>query len=487
VELATPPRAAQRHNHPMSRHLVCQPGQRLGPYTLRVYIDSGGNAEVWQADAPTGDSVAVKVLRRHDPTSEPYRRFIREVDQLAKLGDFPGVLPILDANVPADPSKNTRAWLAMPIAEPVTQALGDGPPLAQVVSVAAAVAETLARLAERGISHRDVKPSNLYHHQGRWLVGDFGLVKAPDVEPLTAGATALGPRHFLAPEMLNDPATAAGEPADVYSLAKTLWVLATGQVIPPPGEHRLDEPSLRLSAFVAHPDAVYLDRLIERATRTNPSRRPTMRQVADELTAWATPSATVATPHDVSTIGSRIAAVIEPTQRAQQARVERLRLGVEALAAFTEATHEVTEALRNSGVPVIQSLHEEPAIVELLLRDWMILRVEWASGQCVIVGRDPGPPAAFEPLRAPLGIRSDPMMLFTGFGLKVTAEEEAFLAAGHAIGQNLEVLRPVWQAHERVPLGSAQQNQAIARLSTGLSDHLPEALEHLLRALHRAT
>jgi hypothetical protein len=79
------------------------------------------------------------------------------------------------------------------------------------------------------------------------------------------------------------------------------------------------------------------------------------------------------------------------------------------------------------------------------------------------------------------------MMLFTGFGLKVTADEEAFLAAGHAIGQRLEVLQPVWQAHERVPLGSAQQSQAIARLSTGLADHLPEALEQLLLALRRTT
>jgi serine/threonine protein kinase len=90
-------------------------------------------------------------------------------------------------------------------------------------------------LADKNVSHRDVKPGNLYSFEGRWTIGDFGLVSYPNKEALTAEGKTLGPQHFLAPEMISNPRHADGTKADVYSPAKTLWVLATGQNYPPPG------------------------------------------------------------------------------------------------------------------------------------------------------------------------------------------------------------------------------------------------------------
>jgi serine/threonine protein kinase len=40
----------------------------------------------------------------------------------------------------------------------------------------AAVTQTLAALAEHAISHRDLKPDNLFRLDEVWSVGDFGLV-----------------------------------------------------------------------------------------------------------------------------------------------------------------------------------------------------------------------------------------------------------------------------------------------------------------------
>ena len=74
----------------------------------------------------------------------------------------------------------------------------------------------------------------------KWILGDFGLATFPDKPALTQEGRKLGPLHYLAPEMLNEPTTALGGPADVYSLGKTLWVAATGQRYPLPGEHRLE-------------------------------------------------------------------------------------------------------------------------------------------------------------------------------------------------------------------------------------------------------
>jgi serine/threonine protein kinase len=169
----------------------------------------------------------------------------------------------------------------------IREALGVNPTLEQVVDAMRCIARTLGGLADQKISHRDIKPENLYCHKGQWVVGDFGLVDYPGKEAVTVRGRALGPRFYLAPEMITDPVHADGRPADVYSLAKTLWVLGAGQNYPPPGFQPASISQNSLNMYVGHPHADILDRLIERATRHSPTERPTMGMMADELDAWS--------------------------------------------------------------------------------------------------------------------------------------------------------------------------------------------------------
>ncbi len=201
-----------------------QRGSRIGDWLLEERLGKGGNAEVWRAGRPDGTGAAIKILQQRRSDSEPYKRFRDEVGILRSLGARPGLLPLIDASLPARPSQGNPAWLAMPVATPIKEALGDGPRLEQVVEAIAAVADALASLAAEGIAHRDVKPSNLYRYSGAYAVGDFGLVDFPDKQALTVPGRRLGPLFFLAPEMLSSPESADGRPSDVYSLAKTLWV-----------------------------------------------------------------------------------------------------------------------------------------------------------------------------------------------------------------------------------------------------------------------
>jgi hypothetical protein len=376
----------------------------------------------------------------------------------------------------------------MPVAEPLTVALGDAPSLEKVVNAVAAVASTLAGLAERGISHRDVKPPNLFRHEDRWVIGDFGLVRTPDSEPLTDGSTHLGPLHFLAPEMLNDPATADGKAADVYSLAKTLWVLATRQHYPMPGEHRVDEPSHCISSFVNHSEAIYLDRLLERATKTDPAKRPPMREVADELDAWTAEPATPTTPLDLGAIVQRITTALEPIQRPVAAREGRIRLAEDALEAFEVAADETLRALTACGIPIVRDLYDSQEFVSRVV-GWEPLHGEWTGGRCMAIGHDPGP----SPDSQLLGMRQRPILLWAGFGLRTTAEGQVFLGDGYALGYEWGFpLRShfLWREEvpkatdkARIPLGSALQAEAIAKLSNGLRTYLPTALNSLAKVL----
>jgi serine/threonine protein kinase len=218
---------------------------------------------------------------------------------------MPGLLPLLGSHLPDHPSKADRPWLSMPIATPIAKSLA-GRPLTDVVAAVAAVADTLACLqADFDIAHRDIKPGNLYELDGDWLIGDFGLIALPDAETLTQDGRQVGPAHYTAYEMILSPTTAEPHPADVYSLGKTLWVLATGQAWPPEGHQPVGTRGFEIGDFRPHPRAATLDQEVDLMTRLHPEERPSKAQVARDLAAWQSLEAAPAV-FDVSVARSRL-------------------------------------------------------------------------------------------------------------------------------------------------------------------------------------
>jgi serine/threonine protein kinase len=102
-------------------------------------LGQGGNGEVWKASRD-GVECALKVLKETNKNEESYRRFIDEIRILRDLKGHPGVIPILDVNLPEHPSKRNRAWLAMPLATGIKKALGERPQVTNVVEAVASVA-----------------------------------------------------------------------------------------------------------------------------------------------------------------------------------------------------------------------------------------------------------------------------------------------------------------------------------------------------------
>jgi serine/threonine protein kinase len=261
--------------------------QAVGPWTLHEQLGRGGNGTVWNATGPDAETaVALKVLSVTKRQHESYKRFVREVSFLRQHQGRPGLLPLLGSHLPDQPSKADRPWLAMPMATPIAKSLA-GRPLTDVVTAVAAIADTLACLdADFDIAHRDIKPGNLYELDGDWLIGDFGLIALPDAEPLTQDGRQVGPAHYTAYEMILSPTTAEPHPADVYSLGKTLWVLATGQAWPPEGNQPVGTRGFEIGDFRPYPRTGTLDQEVDLMTRLRPEERPSKAQVARDLSAW---------------------------------------------------------------------------------------------------------------------------------------------------------------------------------------------------------
>jgi serine/threonine protein kinase len=305
----------------------------------------GGNGVVWRATGPDGQVVALKVLAN----GARYNRFRDEVAFQRKHSTDPGVLPLLDQHLPDRPTRQNPAWLATPWAKVFPEALR-ARPLTDVVEAVLAVAETLARFAAEGAAHRDIKPDNLFRFASRWVIGDFGLVTYPDKANLTKPGGKIGPMHYIAPEMLNTPDEADGAAADVYSLAKTLWVMATGQRFPLPGEYRLQEPVFRLGSYVEGPKTPILDQLIEQCTHIRPDHRPTAAEMAGELKAWLTEPESVPM-NDVDALVTQLRSHTEPMRRSEAEwvrGVEELEQACYALAQQVLAP--VDETLRKAGL-----------------------------------------------------------------------------------------------------------------------------------------
>jgi hypothetical protein len=386
----------------------------------------------------------------------------------------PGVLPLLDHHLPNPPTKTDPAWLAMPIAQRLTDALGEEPPLEEVVSALASIAATLAALHARGLAHRDVKPNNCYGFEDGWAISDFGLIESPlDANAaLTVGAKALGPRGFMAPEMVLEADKAEGPPADVYSLGKTLWALAAGTPIAPIGEHRPEFPGKRLADWgVAHPRAFYLDRLIDQMTREIPNERPAMADVAAALQAWSKPEPGGDAPTDLSlrNVADAIADVFDRDRRVANKRQAR-QAAVDAVAAdLARSMPDLLARLDEAGVahsgisPDFQGVNDV-----LAARAEQTPDIDITSYRTCSLERNTG--------AGPFGF------LRFGVGAALSPREMVVMASAYHLVDRRD-RRVLWSDSDVALLGSSDYDEKVERLAKGLAENLQPALEEFFKAI----
>jgi hypothetical protein len=434
-------------------------GDRYRDWELleRIDGDRGYNAQVWRCKNEELQTAAIKLLKPSSARSR-IERFRDEIGFLLSPGaDDPGVLPILDSHLPDDPKE--QAWFVMPEARPIRKALGCDPLLEHVVVAAQAISATLARLAAKGIGHRDIKPDNLFERDGTWLVGDFGLVTYPDKEARTKHGRKVGPVDYMAPEMRRDADTAAAEPADVYSLAKVLWVLVTQQELPPPGPHRADEPAYALSTYIEGDRLPYLDRLVERTTANDPDARPAMRDFAAELERWLHMPSQEGDVPDLGEARDRLGAVAAAASRVEKKRAERIEQANEA---FREWTHEALDPIQQQllgiegGDAAIEHSHALlPHMPDNSQAQGPVQRATMAA-YLRLAGQD-------TQLHCAIGMDYDPY-----------ADREVALLAGHFLYPPDE--QPIWIERMSVHPGSLEVAHTMAELTHGLHDRLPEAV-----------
>jgi serine/threonine protein kinase len=213
-------------------------GQTIGRYKLLEKLGEGGCGIVYVAEQtePVRRRVALKVIKLGMDTKEVIARFEAERQALA-LMDHPNIARVLDAGA----TETGRPFFVMELVRGIklTQYCDQNKlSTHERLELFVKVCQAIQHAHQKGIIHRDVKPSNILVtlHDGVPVpkVIDFGIAKA--IEGRLTDATVytqfhhfIGTPAYMSPEQAEMSGLDIDTRSDIYSLGVLLYELLTGR------------------------------------------------------------------------------------------------------------------------------------------------------------------------------------------------------------------------------------------------------------------
>ena len=197
--------------------------RRLGKYELHTLIGEGAMGIVWKAyDTVLRRYVALKLLGSHfRKTKEMQERFLREARAAGAI-QHPNIVTVYDLG-----EADGQLFIAMELVEgrDLSDIITLREPMAleRKLDLVIEVLDGLHFAQQRGVIHRDVKPSNVrVVPDGRVKIMDFGIARLQSADASGSGAI-VGTPTYMAPEQITNGAITPA--TDVFAVGCMLYEL----------------------------------------------------------------------------------------------------------------------------------------------------------------------------------------------------------------------------------------------------------------------
>jgi serine/threonine protein kinase len=202
-------------------------GTIVGPYQIQKQLGQGGMATVYKAYHPALDRyVAIKVMDASLSKEQGFiERFRREARVVARL-DNSHIVPVYDFD-----EQDGQPYIVLKFidgqnlvdrmrASPISRS--------EILKIISAVGNGLQYAHNRGVLHRDVKPSNvLMASDGKVYLTDFGLARILESTSSLTGDMIVGTPHYMSPEQAMN-AEKLDEGTDIYSFGIMIYEMVIG-------------------------------------------------------------------------------------------------------------------------------------------------------------------------------------------------------------------------------------------------------------------
>ena len=203
---------------------------QVGHFDLIERIGMGAFGTVWKArDTILDRTVAVKIPRRGQLTSDETEKFIREARAAAQLR-HPNIVTVHEVGRDGDSLYIVSDFVrGVPLAEMLADRRLS---YREASQLATKIAASLQHAHTAGVVHRDLKPHNIMMDgDGEPHLMDFGLAKREAGEiTITWDGQVFGTPAYMSPEQARGEGGKADRRTDIYSLGVIFFQLLTGDL-----------------------------------------------------------------------------------------------------------------------------------------------------------------------------------------------------------------------------------------------------------------
>ena len=222
----------------LDQFITEKPGTPIGPYKLLEQIGEGGFGDVYMAEQqePVRRKVALKIIKLGMDTKQVIGRFEAERQALA-LMDHPNIAKILDAGA----TESGRPYFVMDYVRgiPITEYCDvNNLTTRERLGIFIDICSAVQHAHQKGIIHRDIKPSQRAGHPARWQAdaqdhrlwhrqGDRAAADREDALLPSIGQL-VGTPEYMSPEQATFCDADVDTRSDIYSLGVLLYELLVG-------------------------------------------------------------------------------------------------------------------------------------------------------------------------------------------------------------------------------------------------------------------